>query len=219
MTIYALDTTVTAISIASLKDDGTIGTAIASAPPEDKVSHAPVPSWQRYRAVAEEAWNLVMKRGDAELVVLSKQLWNTMDKDASAFRRAAVWWTLVEFASEDGVPVAEVPLSLVHPFLVDAPKAGGPRAGIMAETSKLLSEKLTFTARGAGFRAPVVGLPLIGGFLIGLEHAAFPITDNRAQLLSDRRYISVQYPPELSPVPSSLVEFQSLAGARKESAA
>ncbi|WP_237083969.1 hypothetical protein [Mycobacteroides abscessus] len=179
--VIALDITVTAVSIARIAEgEDTPSTGLIVAPPSGK-DYSLAATRARTDTTVEMVTDAVFSKGLPTLVVMAKHTWDNMNGDASAGRRAAVWWTIANQLLDAGIPVAELGVAIAQKWLTGRGVVG--RKGREALDRAVRDTWPSVRGRGETYRMSTVALAAAGCMITGIP-TVVPVTDARLDALS-----------------------------------
>lgn len=179
--VIALDVTVTAVSVARIEEGEPVpSTGLIVAPPSGK-DYSLAATRTRTDTTAEMVLDAVFSKGLPTLVVMAKHTWDNMNRDASAGRRAAVWWAITNQLLDAGIPVAELGVATAQKWLTGHGIVG--RKGQEALDRAVRDTWSSVRDRGETYRMSTVALAAAGCAVVGIP-TAVPCTDARLDALS-----------------------------------
>lgn len=179
--VIALDVTVTAVSIARIAEgEGSPSTGLIVAPPSGK-DYSLAATRARTDTTVEMVTDAVFSKGLPTLVVMAKHTWDNMNRDASAGRRASLWWTVTNQLLDAGIPVAELGTATAQKWLMGHGIVG--RKGQEALDRAVRDTWPSVRDRGETYRMSTVALAAAGCMVAGIP-TVVPCTETRLDALS-----------------------------------
>lgn len=179
--VIALDVTVTAVSVARIVEGEPVpSTGLIVAPPSGR-DYALSATRTRTETTAELVLDAVLSKGLPSLVVMAKFTWDNMNRDASAGRRAALWWTIANRLLDAEIPVAELGVATAQKWLTGHGIVG--RKGQEALDRAVRDTWPSVRDRGETYRMSTAALAAAGCMVAGIP-TAIPVTDARLDALS-----------------------------------
>ncbi|SKG53796.1 gp6 protein [Mycobacteroides abscessus subsp. massiliense] len=179
--VIALDVTVTAVSVARIVEgDSVPSTGLIVAPPSGK-DYSLAATRARTDTTVEMVTDAVFSKGLPTLVVMAKHTWDNMNRDASAGRRASLWWTVTNQLLDAGIPVAELGVATAQKWLTGHGIVG--RKGQEALDRAVRDTWPSVRDRGDMYRMSTVALAAAGCAIAGIP-TVVPVTDARLDALS-----------------------------------
>lgn len=179
--VIALDVTVTSVSIARIAEgEPTPSTGLIVAPPSGR-DYSLAATRARTDTTVEMVTDAVFSKGLPTLVVMAKHTWDNMNRDGSAGRRAAVWWSIASRLLDAGIPVAELATATAMKWLCGHGIVG--RKGQEALDRAVRDTWPSVRGRGETYRMSTVALAAAGCMITGIP-TVVPVTDARLDALS-----------------------------------
>lgn len=179
--VIALDVTVTAVSIARIAEGESVpSTGLIVAPPSGK-DYSVAATRSRTETTAEMVTDAVLSKGLPSLVVMAKDTWDNMNRDGSAGRRAAVWWSIAARLLDAGIPLSELATATAQKWLMGHGAVG--HKGYSALDRAVHDTWPSVRDRGESYRMSTVALAAAGCAVVGIP-TAVPCTDARLDALS-----------------------------------
>ncbi|ANO18560.1 gp6 protein [Mycobacteroides abscessus subsp. abscessus] len=179
--VIALDVTVTAVSIARIAEgEGSPSTGLIVAPPSGR-DYSLAATRARTDTTVEMVTDAVFSKGLPTLVVMAKHTWDNMNRDASAGRRASLWWTVTNQLLGAGIPVAELATATAQKWLCGHGSVG--HKGYAALDRAVRDTWPSVRDRGESYRMSTVALAAAGCMVAGIP-TVVPCTETRLDALS-----------------------------------